>query len=249
MEIALEERQRIEFQISRIRKHPSYSGMLDFVRTIDACVVSSASVAGIAADKLSIFRNKTLQDAFCFLEFKGPPRNAVDYFNDYLSTTIEMIQHDRLTTHSGHDFWFRIIDLTSIDIPKLQESFAIYNLAVSTIVSEQVGSNEAVQVLSTLMASFDLSFDELGRMFGVTGETVRRWETGTSSISNERKAEITLAREPLSKLLKTFRSPKLPQVIRRPAELFNGERALDWILRGKIADVANRYEIALRYQA
>jgi hypothetical protein len=30
--------------------------------------------------------------------------------------------------------------------------------------------------------------------------------------------------------------------------LFDGERALDWILRGRIGDAAGRYEIALSYQ-
>jgi hypothetical protein len=40
----------------------------------------------------------------------------------------------------------------------------------------------------------------------------------------------------------------LPTGIRRPAELFDGETALAWILRGRIAEVADRYETALLYQ-
>ncbi len=31
--------------------------------------------------------------------------------------------------------------------------------------------------------------------------------------------------------------------------LFNGESALDWILRGRISETAARYEAALSYQA
>jgi len=248
-----EEREEIVVRIGSIREQPSYSRMLDLVRTIDTFVVSSASVAGIEAEMLPIVRDKALQDAFyfCVLESKIPARNAAAHFHDYLSDNIRLFQAHTLAAPLLTELFSASINLVAddLDVAKVQESFALYNLAVSSVISEQEGATEGQHILRTLIAAFDLSFEELGRMFGVAGETARRWEIGTSSISSDRKAAITSAKEPLTKLLKIFRHTRLPQVIRRTAELFSGERALDWILRGKIVDVANRYEISLRFQA
>jgi len=45
-----------------------------------------------------------------------------------------------------------------------------------------------------------------------------------------------------------FRPERLAQVVRRKAGLFDGESALDWILRGRIVTAVDHYEIALVYQ-
>ena len=99
-----------------------------------------------------------------------------------------------------------------------------------------------------LAGALDLSFDELGQMLGVRGETARRWERGLGSIPTDRLADLTTAEAALDRLLGLFRPERLPVAIRRPAELFGGESALDWILRGRIQDVADGYERALSYQ-
>ncbi len=248
-----EEREQIEVRISSIREQPSYSSMVALVRTIDAFVVSSASMAGIDAEKILMVRDKALQDSYyiCVLESKKTARHAAEDFANYISHNIRLFQSHAIVEPPLTDLWPTNIELAAkdIDVANVQESFALFHLAVSSVISKQESANEGRQILRTLMATLDLSFEELGRMFGVTGETARRWETGTSSISSDRKAVITSTREPLNKLLKIFRHARLSQVIRRAAELFGGERALDWILRGKIPDVANRYEITLRYQA
>jgi len=49
-------------------------------------------------------------------------------------------------------------------------------------------------------------------------------------------------------MLEIFRPERLFQVVRRKADLFDGESALEWILRGRVAEVADRYELALSYQ-
>jgi transcriptional regulator with XRE-family HTH domain len=103
--------------------------------------------------------------------------------------------------------------------------------------------------LGRLMGHLGLSQDELGRMLGVTGESVRRWKTGAIAIPLSRLAEITAAESALNRLLQVFRTERLPLAIRRKAELFGGRRALDWILDGRIAEVADRYELSLAYQA
>ena len=60
---------------------------------------------------------------------------------------------------------------------------------------------------------------------------------------------MTAAGAALGRLEAMFRPERLSQVVRRKAGLFEGESALDWILRGRIAAAAGRYETALAYQA
>ena len=107
---------------------------------------------------------------------------------------------------------------------------------------------EARLTLDRLMLRLGLSQDEAARMLGVSGETVRRWQRGAVKIPMPRAAQLLSMGEALDRLLRLFQPARLPLAIRRPADLFDGERALDWILRGRIAEVAGRYEIALTYQ-
>jgi len=107
---------------------------------------------------------------------------------------------------------------------------------------------EARLTLDRLMLRLGLSQDEAARMLGVSGETVRRWQRGAVKIPMPRAVQILSMAEALDRLLALFQPARLPLAIRRPAELFDGERALDWILRGRIADAAGRYEIALSFQ-
>lgn len=105
------------------------------------------------------------------------------------------------------------------------------------------------EVLRRLMAYLQLSFDAVGRMLDVSGETVRRWERGVSRIPSEALASLGMTDSALSRLVTLFMPQRLPEVVRRKADLFDGSRALDWILQGRIGDVADRYEQALSYQA
>lgn len=99
------------------------------------------------------------------------------------------------------------------------------------------------------MSHLDLSFDQLGRMLGVTGETVRRWSQGSHPVPSGRLGQLAAAQAALERLLSIFRPEALPGMIRRKAELFDGETALDWILDGRIDEVADRYESTLSHQA
>jgi hypothetical protein len=105
-----------------------------------------------------------------------------------------------------------------------------------------------VRALGRLITGLDLSFDEVGRMLGVSGETARRWERGLVPIPAARLALLTSAASALDRLLTLFRPERLPAAIRRSAPIFDGERALDWILRGRIQEVAEQYDRALSYQ-
>lgn len=124
----------------------------------------------------------------------------------------------------------------------------LYHQAIEQVVT-RAGTEPVRTALRALMTRLELSQDDTGRMFGVSGETVRRWERGATSIPAERRTAILAAEAGLRRLQELFRPHRLPTVVRRAAELFDGESALDWILRGRIADVADRYETALVYQA
>lgn len=124
----------------------------------------------------------------------------------------------------------------------------IYNAAVSEVLVEQAKDLEARQTLAEMKSRLRLSYDELGQMLGVSGETVRRWEQGFSHASDENIGKIRQMFDALQKLTRIFQPERLPDVLRRKAEAFGGERALDWILRGRIAEVANQYETAFAYQ-
>lgn len=103
--------------------------------------------------------------------------------------------------------------------------------------------------LSTVREALDLSFDQMGRVFHVSGETARRWETGVSAIPEAHWAAITTLSEETKRLQQLFEPDRLPLVIRRPAEMFSGSVALDWIFAGRVQEIADLYEAALLYQA
>ena len=269
-------------RILHVREEPSFPNMLEIVRALNDCAVTSASNAGVHPDKLPIIGNWALQNnAFQICSVNLAPEKAIDAFCYSVGHTTSVFSGSVTTADivitvgtlkPGVADTIIVADTCNItiqgaasvvtatvtidtelmlnsDINKFEECFQMYNLAVSTVVAEQITTSKSQQILRQLMANLSLSYDNVGRMFRVSGETVRRWENGTNAIPNERNSEITLAREPLNKLLQMFLPSKLPQVIRRTAQLFNGERALDWILQGRISEVANRYELSLRYQA
>jgi transcriptional regulator with XRE-family HTH domain len=128
------------------------------------------------------------------------------------------------------------------------EWLVTYLLAVEEMVATDLGASRARVALRSLLARLGLSQDDAGRMLGVSGETVRRWERGSIRIPANREAEILAAEAALYRLLELFRPERLAAAIRRPADLFAGDTAYDWILRGRIDAVADRYETALAYQ-
>jgi transcriptional regulator with XRE-family HTH domain len=124
-----------------------------------------------------------------------------------------------------------------------------FNTGLVELFRDDLAAGRARSALRRLMVHLDLSQDDLGRLFSVSGETIRRWERGKSAVPAHKEGAILAAEEGLDRLLEIFRPERLPAAVRRPADLFGGESALDWILRGRIAEVADRYETTLRYQA
>lgn len=115
--------------------------------------------------------------------------------------------------------------------------------------SDAAGEERAGGIVRRLGKLMELSQADLGRMFGVSGETIRRWEAAKVQIPPERLARLDEADAALGRILHLIAPARLAPAVRREAGLFDGETALAWILRGRIGEVAERYEAALRYQA
>ncbi|HRC85091.1 MAG TPA: hypothetical protein PK413_05740 [Thermoanaerobaculia bacterium] len=102
--------------------------------------------------------------------------------------------------------------------------------------------------LDRLATYLSLGNKELGQLFSASPSTVAAWRKGDRRISDDALARISEADSALNLLLELFRPERLPLVIRRPARVFEGKTALDWILAGRIREVAARYDVALHYQ-
>ncbi len=122
-------------------------------------------------------------------------------------------------------------------------------LAVQERLVGELTEDRSSATIRRLMTTLRLSHDEVGRMFRVNGETVRRWEKKLVRITLDKAAALKSADAALARLTGILLPDALPSAIRRPAELFGGRRALDWILEGRIPEVVERYELALTYQA
>lgn len=109
--------------------------------------------------------------------------------------------------------------------------------------------DQARVLLGALRTRLALDDAELACMLCVSPGAVGLWWRAGVSIAPETRARIIAAGAALDRLLALFTPESLAQAVRRRAELFDGKRALDWILAGRIAEVADRYDVALSYQA
>lgn len=106
---------------------------------------------------------------------------------------------------------------------------------------------QGLRHIRNLAWSLDLSHEDIGTMLGSTGAQVAAWENGSEPLPEPVLGKLRAANAALDQLLTLFAADRLPQVIRRRADAFNGERALDWILDGRMSDVADIYDGGLSY--
>jgi transcriptional regulator with XRE-family HTH domain len=104
------------------------------------------------------------------------------------------------------------------------------------------------QIVRDLIVRLGLTRDEVAAMLRIPVEALDKWESGREAIPKESLAQLRSAGTALSRLLGIFRPERLPQVIRREAELFDGKPAVECIVNGRIMEVAERYESILAYQ-
>jgi transcriptional regulator with XRE-family HTH domain len=203
----------------------SWNDTRKIVLLLDECVHDLNVAAGLP-DELDVpVRSAVVQGALPAWEYcrQGDPEAAADWLAQSWETQAQL------------------------QIPP--ERLALYSVTVSDLLNSRSREDRARQALRRLMTYLGLSQDQVGRMFRVSGETIRRWESGQTRIPVDREAELAQTDAALSRLLAIFQPDKLAQVVRRPAGLLDGRRALDWILEGRIGEVAGRYEMSLAYQA
>lgn len=135
-------------------------------------------------------------------------------------------------THLAHDF----------------EYVVTFNLAVAEVIKERFGGARARTILEKVRTLLSMSFDDVGRMLKVSGETVRRWERGASAVPPAHMATLASMGSALDRMVQLIKPERLPQAISRKADLFGGRTARELILEGAIEQVANQYELALRFQ-
>ncbi len=225
----------------------------EFVRLLDRCLSDLHRSAGLEGDRSALVRQSVLQAAFPVLVYcrRRLPYLAADHLiRLWLQVTeaFGVLGAALSLAQSVSEGAPRTAALGD-EVGDENELLIAFHTAVLEVLLASQAGVRGREILRRLMAQLGLSFDQLGRMFRVSGETVRRWERGSHPIPDRRLAALAEADGALARLGEIFRPERLRQALRRDAELFDGESALDWILRGRISKAAARYETALCYQA
>jgi transcriptional regulator with XRE-family HTH domain len=228
---------------------PDLDTLRDFVRFVDGCIVIFNEAAGLEDRWASLIRANALQSSFpVAVSYRhGRPRWACEQLFALWNGSLAVWGYEALNDCPVQEqSERRLRDFVQLehDIDYL----TTFHLAVSEVLTESVTGSEARAILERLRATLDLSFDDLGRVFRVSGETVRRWERGSSILPADQMATLASTDAALDRLLHILKPERLAQVITRSADLFDGRSARELILSGQIDQVADRYEVALRYQ-
>ncbi len=220
---------------------PSAAGVRRFVRLVSSSVDRLNAQARLEEDRAGIVRAGVLHEAFLSLLYVREGR--ISEAAHLLAGNWRALAGSRVTRRPVQ---LRLppVELEETD-PLLLELFGV---AVTEEMLAVSRSTRGRQTIRRLMTALRVSYDDLGRMLGVSGETVRRWARGTVEIPETKLAALDIAGQALSRLLRLFRLDRLAEVMRRPADAFGGQRAIDWALQGRLQEVADRYERELAYQ-
>ncbi len=217
----------------------SVDGVRKFVSQIWGFFSELSAKAGLSPEVTTAVTGAVVQDSFPSLLYyqRGHPREASKvlinrwraYNGESPSTTALSISDCKVTSN----------DLLLL---------VLFGVVVAAMLASTTKASRGPAIIIRLMESLDLSYDDLGRMLKVSGETVRRWAQRKIEIPNQYLASLDVADSALTRLQFLFLPDRLVSVIRREADLFDGARALDYILQGRIKDVADRYEQVLSFQ-
>jgi transcriptional regulator with XRE-family HTH domain len=197
-------------------------------------------------------RELVLQNSFpaCALFWHGHAElGRVSLINTWIDSSL-LSGHHQAALRTLRDSWLHEVEPIQFDLASADaELLAIFNAAVGERILAEAAAWQGRQIIRDLLIRLGLSREEVAKMFQVSVETLNGWESGSITIPKENLTQVQAASRALSKLLGIFRPERLPQVIRREAELFDGKTAVDWIVDGHISEVADRYDQALAYQA
>lgn len=230
--------------------HLSLGSAVSFLRSLDRCFVRLNQSAGLQ-DRLELLvRETALQQGFptYVVYLHSTLESASECALATWSTTARLLAERRNEFAQGKRSKPTTEALSALPEGRFREYLSTFNLALAEILREHTVKPGARVAIRELLERLSLSYDELGNVFQVAGETVRRWEKGVFSVPSAKVALIDSAGEALRRILRVVRPESLPSVVRRPAQLFDGASALDWIRTGRIGDVANRYEATFAYQ-
>lgn len=232
---------------------PDMSMVRDFVHEVGACADFLNQAAGVTEeDVAALLRSSVIQGSFpaLLLLRQEEIRAAAAFLVEAWRRTAEALGEPILLPATGGDGLEVRESKTpyraSLDLER--ELLTLYNTVVFEVLLSAEGMGRGRDILRRLMAQLSLSYDQLGRAFGVSGETIRRWERGSHDIPADRMTTLVETEAALRRLLNIFKPERLPHVLRRKAALFGDESGLDLIFRGRMAEVADRYEVALAYQ-
>jgi Helix-turn-helix. len=228
---------------------PSLDSTVTFLRSLNRCFVKLNQSAGLRDTLEVLVRETALQQGF--------PTYVV-----YLHSTLESASECALATWSTTAYLLAARNelvhgknskeateaLSALPEDRFREYLSTFNLALAEIFREHTVEPKTRVAIRELLERLGLSHEQLGQALQVSGETVRRWERGVTSVPSVKVALIASAGAALRRILRIVRPESLPSVVRRPARLFDGASALDWIRTGRIGEVANRYEATFAYQ-
>lgn len=246
-------RERVEQEVQKcLRAHEdirpllrqgSFAGVCKFAQVVHSCVEKLNAEAGLTGHRAVLVTSTVLQGSLpSMLLFREGSIRAASHAVSTLWISLSTGEPAELVQLPQK------ILAKRQDERELEELAHMFPIAVFEETAAGRKGTDGRDVLRRLMTYLDLSFDDVGRILEVSGETVRRWERGVSRIPSEALATLQLVDSALNRLMKLFLPQRLPEVVRRKADLFDGSRALDQILQGRIAEVVDLYEQALSYQ-
>ena len=155
---------------------------------------------------------------------------------------------------SGH----KALATTSIVSPSIVAStetwvgtheYLLVGPSVTDATGQLVTDSAAATRIRRLRDAFGISASDVAKIIGTASDLVDDVESGRSKLPATYNAKLTDASRALDRLLGIFRRDRLASVIRRPARAFGGQTPLEWILDGRIEEVAERYHYGLAYQS
>jgi len=226
----------------RLRRGGS-EGVRRFAQVVSSCVEKLNARAGLTGSRAALVSSAVIQGALpSMLLFREGKLRAASQAVSTLWIALSTAESAQSAKLPGE------ILAKRPDEWEIEELTHVFPLVVFEEAASARKAASGRDMLRRVSACLELSFESIGRILNVPGETARRWERGISRIPNDAFATLELVDSALNRLTKLFLPQRLPGVIRRKADLFSGSRALDWILQGRIADVVDRYEQTLGYQ-
>lgn len=235
-------------------RFPSVDRIREFVLALSRGIIELNVRNQLRISQALVLRQATLQNAFPALVFCLRDRAdlAVRYLIDERRSIAASLgvplDRSEITTEIQSPLALETYDRDP-DWPSERQLLWTFQTVVFQILREEQTLREAQEHLIEIKTTLDLDAGEVGKWLGVKEATVRVWEAAEKPIPRRIASQLAETQEALRRLKSMFLPERLPQVVRRPAELFDGDSALDWILQGRLREVADRYELLLRYQA